>query len=597
MIDRRLVRAVPETVRPIAIIVLLQWISLVANIAMVMVFCWLLQRLYAGVAVPSDIAVPAIVVLSCSAIRFGCSLGAAWAATRSSRAVKRTLRTMIYEKLLRLGAGYRRTASTSEVVQIAIEGTEQLETYFAAYLPQLLYALLAPLTLFAVLSGVSLRAALVLLACVPLIPVAIAAVQTWAKELLKRYWGQYTEMGDAFLENLQGLTTLKIYQADEFKQREMNEQAERFRRITMRVLTMQLNSISIMDLVAFGGAAAGVAVAVLEFRAGAIEMGGALAIILLSADFFIPMRQLGSYFHIAMNGMAASEKIFRLLDAPEPSRGGCEFPSRSDISARDLAFSYDAGELLGNGRENGPEGAGGASTAPRRVLDGVTFDVPDGGIVALVGESGCGKSTLAALMVGRNRGYGGGLAIGGVEVSRIGEAELLRHVTYVGHQSYLFAGTVRENLLMACPSASDDELWRVLGATRMDGFVASRGGLDMPLSERGSNLSGGQRQRLAIARAMLRDSPIYVFDEATSNIDVESEDAIMGAIYALAGSHTVLLISHRLANVERADSIVVLEGGRVRECGSHAELLMADGSYARLSRTQRALENLEEVAE
>ena len=445
----------------------------------------------------------------------------------------------------------------------------QLETYFAAYLPQLFYALLAPLTLFVALAFVSVPAAVVLLVCVPLIPVAIAAVQTWAKRLLGRYWGQYTELGDTFLENLQGLTTLKVYQADEFKQAEMNEQAEKFRRITMRVLTMQLNSITIMDLVAYGGAAAGVAVALTQMAAGAVGLGGCLAIILLAADYFIPMRQLGSFFHVAMNGMAASEKIFRLLDLPEPPAGGAAFPGRCDVCARDLRFSYD-GE--------------------REVLGGVDLDVPAGGFVAVVGESGCGKSTLAALLLGRLRGYAGSLAVGGVEVGALDAADLLANVTYVGHESYLFKGTVRENLLVAAPAASDDALWSALEATRLAGFLRGEDGLDTMLAERGSNLSGGQRQRLAIARALLHATPVYVFDEATSNVDAESEEAIMDAVRGLAGRATVILISHRLANVVGADKIFVLDGGRVVEHGRHDDLVAAGGRYATLWRAQRELE-------
>lgn len=590
MIDRRLIRAVPGAVKPMALNVLLQWIALLANIVMILTFCWLMQALYVGAAQPLDLVIPVVASLVSAMVRFACSWGTARVATRSSRAVKRTLRAMMYEKLLRLGASYRRSASTSEVVQVATEGVEQLETYFAAYVPQLFYALLAPITLFAVLSGVSLRAALVLLVCVPLIPVSIAAVQTWAKRLLGQYWGQYTELGDTFLENLQGLTTLKIYQADVFKQKEMSEQAERFRRITMRVLTMQLNSISIMDLVAFGGAAAGIAVAVFEFKSGQIDIAGALAIVLLSADFFIPMRQLGSFFHIAMNGMAASEKMFRLMDAEEPPHEGEPFPACTAIAARDLTFSY---EDIADGASEAKEGGDGS----RRVLDGLTFEVPEHAMVALVGESGCGKSTCSSLLMGRNRGYRGSLTIGGIEVAQIDERELLRNVTYVGHQSYLFAGTVRENLSMAYPQATDEDLWRALAATRLDGFVAQHGGLDMRLAEQGSNVSGGQRQRLAIARALLRDTPVYIFDEATSNIDVESEDAIMRAIYGLAGTHTVLLISHRLANVERADAIVVLNAGVAQECGTHEELLSSQGAYARLFRAQQALEHFEEVTE
>lgn len=569
MIDRRLVGVVPGSMRYVCASVVLQWASLVANMGMVLVICRTLSLLWAGVAGEKDLVLLAASVIVTAVVRGLAAAGSVRMGFLASREVKRSLRRRIYEKLLRLGPGYREGVRTSEVVQVAVEGCDQLETYFGAYLPQFFYAMLAPLTLFVALAFVNVPAAVVLLVCVPLIPVAIAAVQTWAKKLLGRYWGQYAELGDTFLENLQGLTTLKVYQADEFKQAEMNEQAEKFRRITMRVLTMQLNSITIMDLVAYGGAAAGVAVALTQMTAGAVDLGGCLAIILLAADYFIPMRQLGSFFHVAMNGMAASEKIFRLLELPEPPAGGESFPARCDVCARDLRFSYD-GE--------------------REVLDGVDLDVPAGGFVAVVGESGCGKSTLAALLLGRLRGYRGSLTVGGVEVSALDTADLLAHVTYVGHESYLFKGTVRENLLFAAPGASDDALWSALEATRLAGFLRGEDGLDTMLAERGSNLSGGQRQRLAIARALLHETPVYVFDEATSNVDAESEDAITGAVRGLAGRATVVLISHRLANVVDADKIYVLEGGRVVEHGRHDELVVADGRYATLWRAQRELE-------
>ena len=574
MIDRRLVGMVPGSMRYVAASVALQWAALLANMGMVLVVCRTLSLLWAGAASEKDLVLLALCVGAAAAVRALAAVGSARMGFLASREVKRTLRHRIYEKLLRLGPSYREGVRTSEVVQVAVEGADQLETYFGAYLPQLFYAVLAPLTLFAVLVGVSVSAAVVLLVCVPLIPVAIAAVQTWAKRLLGRYWGQYTELGDTFLENLQGLTTLKVYQADEFKQAEMNEQAEKFRRITMRVLTMQLNSITIMDLVAYGGAAAGVAVALTQMAAGAVGLGGCLAIILLAADYFIPMRQLGSFFHVAMNGMAASEKIFRLLDLPEPPEGGEAFPTSCDVRARGLRFSYDG---------------------QREVLGGVDLDVPAGGFVAVVGESGCGKSTLAALLLGRLRGYQGSLAVGGAEVSALDASDLLAHVTYVGHESYLFKGTVRENLLVAAPSATDDQLWDALEATRLAGFLHGEAGLDTPLLERGSNLSGGQRQRLAIARALLHETPAYVFDEATSNVDAESEDAIMAAVRGLAGRATVIIISHRLANVVAADEVFVLDGGRVVERGRHDELVDAGGRYATLWHAQRALEEFGET--
>ena len=575
MIDRRLVGTVPESRRHVAAGVACQWVALLANMAMILAFCRLLEALWLGRATAGDLVAVAVAAAASVVVRAACTVGSARASHLSSRAVKARLRHLIYEKLLRLGPSYRERAMTSEVVQVAVEGVDQLETYFGAYLPQLFYAMLAPLTLFVALAFISLPAAVVLLVCVPLIPVAIAAVQTWAKRLLGRYWGQYTELGDTFLENLQGLTTLKIYQADDFKQAEMNEQAEKFRRITMRVLTMQLNSITIMDLVAYGGAAAGMGVALWQLSEGAVGVGGCLAIVLLAADYFIPMRQLGSFFHVAMNGMAASEKIFRLLDAEEPPAGGEPFPSGTDIVVRDLRFSYDA---------------------DREVLRGVSLGAPAGSLVAVVGESGCGKSTLAATLMGCNRGYAGNVRVGGVELSGLEAAGVLAHVTYVGHEGYLFKGTVRENLLMAAPDAGDAELWDALERVRLADFLRAERGLDTPLQERASNLSGGQRQRLALARALLHDTPVYLFDEATSNVDVESEDAIMGVVRELAGAggRSVVLISHRLANVVGADEIYVMDGGRVVESGTHGELLERGGRYAGLWRAQRELETLGE---
>lgn len=570
MINKRLIGTVAESKKYIAGNVILQWCSLTANIALMLSISRMLAELFRGSASVQLFTVTGIVVILALAVRFFCSIGAAKMGYFSSKAVKKSLREKIYQKLLRLGSSYNEQVKTSEVVQVAVEGVDQLETYFGAYLPQFFYAMLAPLTLFIVLCFVNVAAAVVLLICVPLIPVAIAAVQTWAKKLLSKYWGQYTELGDTFLENLQGLTTLKIYQADAFKQQEMNEQAEKFRKITMKVLTMQLNSITIMDLIAYGGAALSVIMAVTQYQSGGVSLEGCLLIILLAADFFIPMRQLGSFFHIAMNGMAASDKIFRLLDLEETKPEITEsFPSGHTIRCSGLSFSYE------------PD---------REILHSVDLTFPQGSFTALVGESGCGKSTLASILMGRNKGYTGSVSMGGVPLSSIQEESLLRNITYISHQSYLFKGTVRENLLMGKPGASDEELWAVLSRVNLAEFLKAEQGLDTRLLEKASNLSGGQCQRLALARALLHDSPVYIFDEATSNIDVESENDIMREIHELAKSKTVILVSHRLANVVGADHIYVLDHGIVAESGSHEELLAHHGLYERLWSAQQTLE-------
>ena len=571
MMNKRLIDFVPESRKYIAGNVALQWVSLLANIGMMTAITQLLAALFGGTADGAQLAGTAILAALAVAVRFACTTGASRMGFLSSRTVKKALREAIYQKLLRLGASYNEQVKTSEVVQVAVEGVDQLETYFGAYLPQFFYAMLAPLTLFAVLCFVNVPAAVVLLICVPLIPVAIAAVQTWAKKLLSKYWGQYTALGDTFLENLQGLTTLKIYQADPARNDEMNEQAEKFRKITMKVLTMQLNSITIMDLIAYGGAALGVIFSAMQFRAGNVTLSGALLIVVLAADFFIPMRQLGSFFHIAMNGMAASDKILRLLDLPEPDKKPLSCPD-GDLNCRDLRFSYE------------PD---------REILHGINLSFPKGSFTSLVGESGCGKSTIASILMGRSRGYSGSVTIGGAELREISEESLMRHITYVSHQSYLFKGTVRSNLLMGKPDASDEQLWAVLKQVNLADFLRSETGLDTLLAEKGGNFSGGQCQRLALARALLHDSPVYIFDEATSNIDVESENDIMAQIHALAGRKTVILISHRLANVTLSDRIYVLDHGSVVESGTHRELLAQNGLYASLRNAQQALENYE----
>ena len=569
MINKRLIDTARESKKYIAGNVMLHWCSLAANIVMMGAVAVFLQKLYEGAADKRSVAFTVLWAALAVAVRFVCAIFSSRMGYLSSKAVKKTLREMIYRKLLRLGASYSEKVQTSEVVQVAVEGVDQLETYFGAYLPQFFYAMLAPLTLFAVLCFVNVPSALVLLICVPLIPVTIVAVQRFAKKLLAKYWGQYTALGDTFLENLQGLTTTKIYQSDAFKHQEMNQQSEHFRRITMKVLTMQLNSITVMDLIAYGGAALGVILAAVQLKAGKVELAGCLMIILLAADFFLPMRMLGSFFHIAMNGMAASDKIFRLLDLPEEEEKKQLVPRDCSICVRGLGFAYE------------PE---------REILHGVDLHFPKGSFTALVGESGCGKSTIAAILMGRRRGYTGEVTVGDIPLSEISEASLMENFTYVSHQSYLFKGTVRDNLLMACPGAQDAVLWQVLEQVKLAEFLRSEKGLDTFLNEKASNLSGGQCQRLALARALLHDSPVYIFDEAASNIDVESENDIMREIHELAKSKTVILVSHRLANVVGADHIYVLDHGNVAESGSHEELLSHHGLYERLWTAQQTLE-------
>lgn len=571
MIKKRLIGLLAHGKKYIVFQVLWQWFALLCQVLIIYAVAMTLDGAVFGTLTERRLAVYACLGAGGMALRFFCDRQAAQASFAASMDVKRILREKIYRKLLRLGASYREGVSTSEVVQMAAEGVEQLETYFGKYLPQMFYSLAAPVTLFVILSFVNWQASLVLLVCVPLIPVSIVAVQKIAGRLLKRYWGIYTELGDSFLENLQGLTTLKIYQCDGIRARKMDEEAQRFRQITMKVLMMQLNSTSVMDIIAYGGAAAGMIVTVCQFCAGHVGLGGALMLILLASEFFIPLRLLGSFFHIAMNGMAASDRMFALLDLPEPEKEeGKIQEERVNITMFKVRFSYE------------PD---------REILKGIHMNFPAGSFTSLVGLSGSGKSTVAGLLTGRNKGYEGSITAAGMELSRVSEESLVDTVTMVSHNSYLFKGTVEENLRMGKPDASHEEMEKVLREVRLYDFLHSRRGLETEVAERGENFSGGQRQRLALARALLHDTPVYIFDEATSNIDMESEEMIMDVIHRLAKKKTVILISHRLANVVKSDRIYLLEQGKVVQWGNHDVLMAQEGPYRELFQHQQELEN------
>ena len=574
MFHKRLMKEFKENQKYVAGMVATQWGSLLCNVALMYAIGVFLEKLllYNRTVGEGDIAKLFIVF---AAVYIGravfTSIGSHLSFAASTQ-VKRKLRELVYEKLMKLGSSYHAHFATSEIVQISTEGVEQLEIYFGKYVPQFFYSLLAPLTLFLIVGSMSLKIAVVLLLCVPLIPVSIVAVQKFAKKLLAKYWGSYTELGDSFLENLQGLTTLKIYQADERYAKKMDEEAEQFRRVTMRVLIMQLNSISIMDLVAYGGAGIGIILSVLELRASHITLAECIFIILISAEFFLPLRLLGSFFHIAMNGNAAADKIFKLLDEPLPQCGENTKIGGDDIVFSDVSFAYE------------PE---------KPVLKGISFTAEEGAFTALVGVSGCGKSTAASLMIGEGKeqdAFSGTITVGGVNIHEIAPDALYRKITRVRHDSYLFAGTVRENLCMGRADAATEEMEAALKAVDLYDTVSEKGGLSMEITEKASNLSGGQKQRLALAKALLHDSDIYIFDEATSNVDVESENKIMEVIRELAQTKTVILISHRLANVTDADQILVMKDGVIEESGVHAKLMEKNGYYSSLYKAQQELE-------
>ena len=686
MFDKRLFQLAPGLGKLIAGKVALMWVGLLANIGFMLSLVMLLQGLLAAAdphtfscnaasasecpanlfGVPGttvapmagDLMVYVALAIVCMLVRYLATTHATRLGTEAAERVKLALRSKLYRKMVALGPSYRSRVKTSDVVQSAGEGVEQIQSFFELFLPQLLYAILAPITLFAVIAPINMPAAVTMLVCAPLIIIVTGIVSMTAARAFKKYWGRYTDMGAAFLDNLQGLETLKNFDADDRAAAEMDKKAEGFRVMTMRVLQIQLRSLTAMDIVAYGGAAAGIGVALWQYAhtaaaaAGAsaagwspvmlaahlpgafaylayglqclmpfgagfpLTLAGLLLIVLLSAEFFIPMRQLGSYFHVAMNGMTSTKRIFALLDTPEPAHGTATLPATAGTDAGTDAGTKagakaDGGitvsfDHVGYSYDSADSGAAIQQTnsAPAPALTDLTFTAYPGQLTAIVGISGSGKSTAAALLAGTLTGYQGSLTLNGVKVSDLSGETLARTITLIGASSHLFAGTLRENLLMALPDdgqngeaasdAVDSRLWDALEQARIADFVRSQpDGLDMTIEPDAANLSGGQRQRIAIARALLHDSPVFVFDEATSSVDVESEELILATIRELVQSRskTVIMITHRMANAEHADQVVVLEHGKSVETGTHAELMAAGGVYAKLFTTQADIEN------
>lgn len=576
MFNKRLLSICDSSKKWIGLTVLMNWISIICNIALILFIGTTVDKLMNG-NLNLNVISTSLFIIAMLSIRFVANFMSTKFSLHSSSEVKKTLRSTIYEKLLSLGVNYTDAISTSSTVQIAVDGVEQLEIYFGRFMPQLFYSLLAPLTLFAVMSFISFKTAIVLLICVPLIPMTIMAVMKIAKKLLSKYWGVYTDLGDSFLENLQGLTTLKIFDIDEDKNKEMNDNAEHFRKITMKVLSMQLNSITIMDLIAFGGSAIGILIAIAEFRAGLLTAGQVLIIILLSAEFFIPMRLLGSFFHVAMNGISASERMFKLLDTEVEQIKVLDEAklvnlNNINIELKNVDFSYDK---------------------ERKVLENINIQMKNNKMIALVGESGCGKSTITNLLLKQNKVDSGEILLNGINLNEIPFDVLTKKVGFINHSAYIFNGSIEDNIRMGKNDASYDEIYDALKKANLYEFVMSLPQkLNTNVGEGGSLLSGGQKQRLALARIIITDPEIYIFDEATSNIDVESEEKVWESIYKLAKNKTVIVISHRLANVKNAHAIYVLDKGHIVEHGKHKELMMSKNKYYELVTHQQNLENI-----
>lgn len=567
MIDKELFRLIGGNKKYIWIAVALQALGLIANVAITACVCWAIWLL-AESADAVRLIFPLIGALLGIAVRYVCSRLTGDIKDRLGREVKKDLRERVYNKIVKLGVKTTDGMSMAGLTQVSVEGVEQLDLYYSSYLPQFFFAMLAPVILFLICVWVDWRTSLVLIACVPLIPISIVAVSKYAKKIFAKYWGKYTSMGDKFLDSVQGLKELKIFQADAAQHRKINESAEEFRVVTMKVLVMQLASTTIMDLVAYGGAGAGIALAVCGAAFWGLNPVAALFLCLVAVEFFLPLRAFGSAFHVAMNGASAGRKIISLLNTPDPV-WGTEAADGTEIRLKDVTFSYDG---------------------KRGVLKNVDMAFPEKGMTAIVGESGCGKSTVVNMLVGAFRPQEGEVTVGGKPLERLSREAWYSRLAVVSYNTYLFNESVRENFRLAKKTVSDEEIFSALDQVNLSAFIRENGGLDKVVTEDANNLSGGQKQRLALAVALVSGKDVYVFDEATSNIDIESEAIIMKNVKTLSEQKSVILISHRLANVVPAGRIYFMDGGEVKESGTHEALMSLNGGYAALYTAQKTLE-------
>ena len=567
MFDKELIKLLGENKKYVAYVVLLMILGMLANIGITASICWAVFLLIEKQPTLMYIY-PAITAVFAIVVRYIASRLTGDLKDVLGRKVKKDLRQRTYDKILKLGVKSTDGMSMAGLTQVSMEGIEQLDLYYSTYLPQFFFSMIAPFILFAICVGIDWRTSLVLLACVPLIPVSIVAVSKYAKKIFAKYWGKYTSMGDGFLDSVQGLKELKIFRADAARQIKMNENAEEFRKITMKVLVMQLASTTIMDLVAFGGAGAGIALSIVGLMNEWLAPASALFLILVAVEFFLPLRALGSAFHVAMNGASAGKKIISLLNQPDPVWGEKEVAGR-ELALENVTFSYDK---------------------KRDVLKDITMTFPEKGMTAIVGESGCGKSTVVNLLIGARRPDKGEVLIGGDEIESVSRTAYYSLLASVSYNTYIFNDTVRANFELAKKDVTDEEIFAALEKVNLSAFIKENGGLDKVITEDANNISGGQKQRLALAVNLVADKDIYVFDEATSNIDVDSEAIIMKNIKEMSENKSVIVISHRLANVVPADNIYFMQDGQVKESGSHNQLMAQKGEYAQLFNTQKQLE-------